>query len=112
MKQLIESLVDDLDGSEAQNTLKFAVSRVRYEIDLSDDNFRRFYENIGPFMEAARRVGRESDNTTPTEDVWVSPVAVRRWAKLTGFQVPQRGDVGTPAKLAFLRAWLDGQVPK
>ncbi|MGH8880612.1 MAG: Lsr2 dimerization domain-containing protein, partial [Stackebrandtia sp.] len=35
------SLVDDLDGSEAGETVEFGLDGAFYEIDLSDDNAER-----------------------------------------------------------------------
>ena len=37
-KQIIHKLVDDLDGGDADETVKFALDGVQYEIDLSKAN--------------------------------------------------------------------------
>lgn len=53
----VVELVDDLDGTPADETVAFALDGVRYELDLSDDNASRLREQLEPFTEAARRVG-------------------------------------------------------
>ena len=37
-KQIIHKLVDDLDGGDADETVKFSLDGVQYEIDLSKKN--------------------------------------------------------------------------
>jgi hypothetical protein len=40
-------LSDDLDGSEATQTLHYTVDGQEYEIDLSEENVQRFEETAG-----------------------------------------------------------------
>ncbi len=47
-KRVTESLVDDIDGSEAHGTLHFAVEGTQYEIDLSEKNTEEFHEALLP----------------------------------------------------------------
>ncbi|WP_033401708.1 histone-like nucleoid-structuring protein Lsr2 [Actinopolyspora mortivallis] len=47
-------LVDDIDGSEAQQTVTFAMDGVTYEIDLSEQNARKLRELFGPYIKQAR----------------------------------------------------------
>jgi len=54
----ITSLVDDLDGSEATETIRFALADTEYEIDLSDSNADRFRNSLDEFVAHARKVGR------------------------------------------------------
>jgi len=49
-------LIDDLDASEASETLRFEVDGRPYEIDLSSHNAQRFRAEIAPYIEHARRV--------------------------------------------------------
>jgi hypothetical protein len=55
--RIIESLIDDLDGTPADTTILFGVGGKRYEIDLSTENAEHFHALLEPFVEAARRVG-------------------------------------------------------
>ena len=53
----VTSLVDDLDGSAAEENLSFGLDRVEYEIDLSAGHAQALREVFAPYLAAARRVG-------------------------------------------------------
>jgi hypothetical protein len=56
MARSIETrLVDDLDGSDADETVTFSFEGREYEIDLSDDNAARLRNTLAVFVAAARR---------------------------------------------------------
>ncbi len=50
------SVVDDLNGSTAVETVRFGLGGPQYEIDLSADNARRLRSALAPFIGKARRV--------------------------------------------------------
>jgi len=54
-KQIIHKLVDDLDGGDAEETVKFALDGIQYEIDLSDKNAAKLREVFAPYVGAACR---------------------------------------------------------
>jgi hypothetical protein len=57
MAQRIEvQLVDDLDGTVAQQTVKFGIDGKTYEIDLNDKNEAKLRKALAPFMEKGRYV--------------------------------------------------------
>jgi len=49
------TLVDDLDGSPAEETVRFAVGSTEYEIDLTTNNARALRQQPAPFTEHARQ---------------------------------------------------------
>jgi hypothetical protein len=49
-------LIDDLDASEASETVRFEVDGRPYEIDLSSHNAQRFRADIAPYIAHARKV--------------------------------------------------------
>ena len=51
------TLVDDLDGSSADETLTFGLDGVAYEIDLSRSNAKKFRDSLNAYVGAARRSG-------------------------------------------------------
>jgi hypothetical protein len=55
-KKIHVHLIDDLDASEASETLQFEVDGRPYEIDLSSDNAQKFRTEIAPYIRHARRV--------------------------------------------------------
>ena len=49
-------LIDDLDASEASETVRFEVDGRPYEIDLSSHNAQQFRADIAPYIAHARKV--------------------------------------------------------
>lgn len=54
-KEVITLFRDDLDGSDATKTVVFAWEGTTYEIDLSDENLKKFSGAISPYLAAARK---------------------------------------------------------
>lgn len=57
-KQIIHKLVDDLDGGSADETVRFALDGVQYEIDLSDANAEKLRDAFSPYTTHGVKVGR------------------------------------------------------
>jgi hypothetical protein len=53
-KTVIVRLTDDIDGSDADETVDFSLDGTAYEIDLSTANATRLREAIRPFVEKGR----------------------------------------------------------
>ncbi|MEV0805598.1 Lsr2 family protein [Micromonospora sp. NPDC050200] len=100
-KQIIHKLVDDLDGGDADETVKFALDGVQYEIDLSNSNADKLREAFGPYMTSGTRVGRggvvvggraargRGGATADREQ----NKAIRAWAKKSGKEISDRGRI-------------------
>lgn len=103
----IVTLIDDLDGSEASDTLTFGLDGKSYEVDLSDDNAARLRESLAPFVEKARRAGRapkmSTAGTRPRADRDQTQ-AIRSWARDNGHQVSDRGRIPKTVVEAFQAA--------
>jgi Lsr2 len=52
----ITLLQDDIDGSNATQTVRFAIDGTEYEIDLSDRKANRLRNSFAEFVERARTV--------------------------------------------------------
>ena len=50
--------VDDIDGSEAEGTVRFGLDGTEYEIDLNKKHSAQFTKAIRPYIDAARKVSR------------------------------------------------------
>lgn len=92
-KTLIQ-LTDDVDGSEAAETVTFALDGVSYEIDLSEHNATALRDSLARFVRSARRARAAANRapvavTTPGYDA----KAVRVWASANGVAVPARGRI-------------------
>jgi hypothetical protein len=96
-------LVDDIDGSDAEETVSFALDGKEYEIDLSKKNAAKLRDAIAPYVgharkAAGRRRGRSAGAAGP------SPADIRAWARENGFNVPDRGRVSSEVREAYLAA--------
>jgi hypothetical protein len=48
---------DDIDGSHgAREDIPFSVDGVDYKIDLSDDNYKKLIDMLGPYLREARHI--------------------------------------------------------
>ncbi len=96
-------LVDDVDGSRAAQTVRFAVDGQDYEIDLNDAHARELRAVIEPFVAAGRRVGgagRRVSTRAVTAARSYDPQAVRAWAASRKIALPARGRI--PARVLAL----------
>jgi hypothetical protein len=85
-------MTDDLDGSQADTTVSFAVDGTAYEIDLSKRNAAAMRRTLARYIEHARKAGRSTRRTRGTRDRRHSS-DVRAWAKARGIQVSERGRI-------------------
>ncbi|MGH3434949.1 MAG: histone-like nucleoid-structuring protein Lsr2 [Sciscionella sp.] len=101
-QQVTVTLVDDLDGSEADETVDFGLDGAQYQIDLSGDNAERLRDVLGEFVEAARRSGRRRGPGRPRGSgaggrsataEREQNQAIREWARKNGFDVSERGRI-------------------
>jgi hypothetical protein len=102
MAQRIHTIfTDDLDGSEAEGTVRFGLDGADFEIDLNTAHAQELRKVVGKYTTAGRkagsaaRQGRRSNGRGPT--VGPNTSDVREWAKAQGLEVKDRGRV--PAEL-------------
>ena len=93
--QKIQTLfIDDIDGSEAEGTVRFALDGAEYEIDLNAKNAAAFGTQLAPYAEHARRAGRApSRRPGRTTGSRQRPGDIRAWAKEAGIAVSERGRI-------------------
>jgi hypothetical protein len=112
MAQKVQTLfVDDLDGSEAEGTVRFGLDGTEYEIDLNAKNARQLRDALARYVAAGRRV-RASTRQPARSGRKAQPNAlntteVREWAKAQGIDVKDRGRV--PAELVVKFKAATGQ---
>ena len=88
-------LVDDIDGSEATETVSFGLDGLSYEIDLSSANAGQLRTDLTGYVEQARKAGssqarrRRQRNGAGREQ----SARIREWAKSRGFKVNERGRI-------------------
>jgi len=103
MAQKIQTLfIDDIDGSEAEGTVRFGLDGADYEIDLNAKHAEALRKALAKYVDAARRTpgatrrsgrGGRCRPVTPSANT----PEVREWAKAQGIDVKDRGRV--PAEL-------------
>ncbi|MEU2610641.1 Lsr2 family protein [Micromonospora sp. NPDC007271] len=57
-KQIIHKLIDDVDGGDADETVRFGLDGVQYEIDLSAANAEKLRDIFAPYTAHGAKVGR------------------------------------------------------
>jgi hypothetical protein len=109
MAQKIQTLfVDDLDDSEAEGTVHFALDGTNYEIDLSMAHAKELRAALARYIEAARKVSgpsrRPARNRRASTPNGHSTTEVRDWARTHGIEVKERGRVPADVAAKFLAA--------
>jgi hypothetical protein len=104
-KEVIERLIDDLDGSQATETIRFAIDGKAYEIDLNEKNAQTFRKAFERYTEAGRSMYGAASLTAPRRgrsratDTRAKPErdydiqALRVWADENDITVPKRGRI-------------------
>ena len=102
MAQKIQTLfIDDIDGSDAEGTVRFALDGAEYEIDLNANHAAALRRALARYIDAARRstgvARRPARSGRRASASGVNTTEVREWAKAQGIEVKDRGRV--PAEL-------------
>lgn len=103
MAQRVEiSLVDDLDGSAAAETIIFAIDGCDYEIDLSSKNASKMRADIDRWKNSARKTAQARRRRSSKIDLGPSPRALRAWANDNGYELSSRGRVPETIRVAYV----------
>jgi len=93
-------LTDDIDGTEATQTVTFAFQGVSYEIDLNDDHASALEESFHDWIGSARKVTgsrgakpRRSGVSAGASGGGRDLNEVRAWLRSNGHEVADRGRV-------------------
>lgn len=89
------SLIDDIDGSVATETVKFGVDGLHYEVDLSDEHAQELRDTLTTYIKAGRRA-------TPFSAEDASEI--RTWAQKKGYSVSDRGRLNQDIITAYRKA--------
>lgn len=96
-QRVVVQKTDDIDGSQATETVTFAVEGVTYEIDLTDAHAAELRAAVRPYVAAARRVGGSAGRRASAHAVKAArdydPKAVRAWAGSHKIALPARGRI-------------------
>jgi Lsr2 len=101
-QRVVTELTDDIDGSQAVETVTLGYKGKQYKIDLSQKNLDRLEKALAPYLGHGRTVrgaeGRQhrrggAAGVTRAADT----KAIRVWARQQGLQVSERGRI--PAEI-------------
>jgi hypothetical protein len=103
------TLIDDLDGGDADETVSFGLDGTRYEIDLSAANAKKLRNSLAKFVDAARKDKGARQPGRAVARKAAAPAGpntsdVREWAKAQGFEVSERGRVANDLIVKFQEA--------
>jgi hypothetical protein len=106
-------LVDDLDGTDAEETVTFSLDGVDYELDLNAENAAALRNALAVYVASARRQGgrrRSGQRSTGARSGsnngrnGTSASEIRAWARENGYDVPARGRVSGEVREAYAAA--------
>ena len=109
MAQKIQTLlVDDLDASAAEETVRLGLDGADYEIDLNAGHAQELRNALARYVGAARRPGGTARRPTPGARrgpaSGLNTTEVREWAKAQGIEVKDRGRVPADLVVKFKAA--------
>ena len=90
--KVLRTLQDDIDGSEAVETVRFALDGVEWEIDLSERNANRLRNSLSDFMAHGRKVGGKRERK-PASSNDIDASVIRQWAEMNGIEISSRGRI-------------------
>jgi hypothetical protein len=97
-------LVDDLNGEEAQETVRFGVDGTNYEIDLTTENAEKLRSILSEYVDkgrkaTTRRGSQGGQNTSSAASKSTSRATreetqkIRQWAQDNGYNPSSRGRI-------------------
>jgi hypothetical protein len=99
-KQTTVTLIDDMDGSKAEGTIRFALEGVEYEIDLNAKNAKALRTALKPYVAAGRRLAKAragSKRSAGGSDA----ESIRTWARANRLNVSSRGRISSEVRQAY-----------
>ena len=99
-------LVDDIDQSEADETISFALDGKNFVIDLNTKHAAALRDAMAPYIGHARPDGgrRATGSRRSARTSGSSAGDIREWAKANGFDVSERGRISSEVREAYAAA--------
>lgn len=115
-RETVVRLVDDLDQSRAETTVRFGWQGANYEVDLSQKNAKAFEAALAPYLQAARRVSgrgrrasaRSAGGRRGAAGGGSRTPGIREWATSQGYTVAARGRIPAAIVEAYQAAQKTG----
>jgi hypothetical protein len=110
-RQVITTLIDDIDGKPADRTVEFSLDGTAYTIDLSEANAGKLRKALDPFINAGTRIGRAGTARVAGRPAPVRTAGsrdenrlIREWAAENGHQISERGRIPQGVSSAYRAA--------
>ncbi|GIF03629.1 histone-like nucleoid-structuring protein Lsr2 [Actinoplanes siamensis] len=111
-RQVITTLIDDLDGKKADRTVEFSLDGISYTIDLSEANAGKLRKALDPYINAGTRLGRTASGRVPARGGAPARTAgsrdenrlIREWAISNGHKISERGRIPQEVSNAYRAA--------
>jgi hypothetical protein len=104
-QRVLYVLEDDIDKSEAAETVVFGLDAATYEIDLSESNATALRRLLAPYVAVSRRVGGKKKvapaRGRKSSSGGNSATDIRAWAVSQGMTVSSRGRVPAEVREAY-----------
>jgi Lsr2 len=105
-RQVKLTLIDDIDGSQATETVSFGLDGRRYIVDLSAAHAMQLRDALASYVAAARRGSgstRRRPSAAPARPVSnrEQTAAIRQWARANGQAVSDRGRISKVVMEAY-----------
>ena len=99
-------LVDDIDDTEADETVSFGLDGKDYVIDLSAEHAAALRDALAPYVGHGRpATGRRSGGSRRSQRIADGSAGnIREWAKEHGFEVSERGRISSEVREAYAAA--------
>jgi Lsr2 len=89
-------LVDDIDGSDADETMQFGLDGTHYEIDLNSDHAQELRGQLERYVKAARKVTGSAGRSARVRRTTANDAKnkeIRNWARERHLDVNERGRI-------------------
>jgi hypothetical protein len=103
-------LIDDIDGSTADETVTFSLDGVSYEIDLTSAHAAELRDAFASWVGHARKVGGRTVSRTAGRGRRTpgpangEATAIREWARSNGHEMSERGRIPAAVRAAYVAA--------
>jgi hypothetical protein len=100
-RRVIETLIDDMNGKAADETVRFGIDGADYSIDLSGRNASKLRSLLSAYQDAGTRLGRSTGSGHGRREAVggrsaggrVENKAIREWAAKHGKVLSERGRI-------------------
>lgn len=100
-------LIDDIDGTDAVETIQFGLDGKTYEIDLNAEHAEALRAGLAPFVTSARKVGAKRSTAAPKAPSKAASsepsdnAVIRAWATSKGIPVGVKGRIPADVRAQY-----------